>query len=467
MNIPNLFKKPPVQIAAAISLAVLGIICILLSAHKTVYLSINGEVEEYQTDSFTVAGFLREQGIDLVDEDRLRPGVKSLLLDKETVYYAPAAQIQIQADGEEITLQTAERDPSNILLEAGFPLFPKDRIRVNGIVMGKGSRLSFSSSHQIEILRGTRVELQTEDNLVDFITDADTIEEAILKEGISLHKADLLIPAGDTPLVGDPISVELIRSKPVQVKIGEDVFTIWTTADSVGPALAQGNLALQGRDYSNPAEDKPLPEKDPIEIIRVTEEIIMEQEQLQFTSEYQPLNDLDLDQIQIVAGGEYGLQAKRIRVLFENGEEISRKVEKLWVVKEPKSRVIGYGTRINLQSTNTDHGKITYWRKITAYATSYDSTCPGCDTITASGSVLKKGSIAVTLDWYRYMKGAKVYIPGYGFGTIEDVGGGVPWSTNWVDLGYKKDEYVPWSENVTVYFLAPAPPPENIMYVLY
>ena len=467
MDILKHFRKPLVQTAAAISLAVLGIILLLLSIHKTVYLSINEEVEEYQTNSITVGGFLKEQGIDLADEDRVKPGANSLLLNKSTVYYAPAAEIQILADEEEISLQTAERDPSNILLEAGFLLFPKDRILVNGVIKTKGSRLPSSPSHQIEILRGTPVELQTEDGLVSFITDADTIQEAILKQEISLFEADLLIPPGDTPLAGEPISVELIRSKPVQVKIGEDLFTIRTTAETVGPALTHGGLALQGRDYSIPPEDKPLPEEDPIEIIRVREEIITEQEQIQFTSEYQALNDFDLDQIQIVSGGEYGLQAKRIRVLYENNEEISRKVEKLWVVKEPKSRVIGYGTRINLQSTNTPHGKITYWRKITAYATSYDSTCPGCDTITASGSVLKKGSIAVTLDWYRYMKGAKVYIPGYGFGTIEDVGGGVPWSANWVDLGYKKEDYVPWSENVTVYFLAPAPPPESIMYVLY
>jgi uncharacterized protein YabE (DUF348 family) len=467
MNIPNIFRKPLVQIITAICLIVMGMLLIVLSIHKTVYLSINGEITEHQTNSITVAGFLTEQGIELVEEDRLKPRANSLLLDNETVYYIPAAQIRIQADGEKLSIQTAERDPTNILLEAGYLLFPKDRIRVNGVVKSKGSRLSTSTSHEVEILRGTPVELETEDGSMNFITDADTIQEAVLKQGISLFAADLLIPPGDTPLVGDPISVELIRSQPIQVKIGEDIITIRTTAETVGPALAQGGLALQGRDYSIPAEDKQLPDEDPIEIIRVTEEIIMEQEQLQFTSEYQALNDLDLDQIQIVSGGEYGLQAKRSRVLFENGEEISRKVEKLWVVKEPKSRVIGYGTRINLQSTNTDHGKITYWRKITAYATSYDSTCPGCDTITASGSVLKKGSIAVTLDWYRYMKGAKVYIPGYGFGTIEDVGGGVPWSTNWVDLGYKKDEYVPWSENVTVYFLAPAPPPENIMYVLY
>jgi hypothetical protein len=65
------------------------------------------------------------------------------------------------------------------------------------------------------------------------------------------------------------------------------------------------------------------------------------------------------------------------------------------------------------------------------------------------------------------MKHLKVYIPGYGFASIEDVGGGVPWSTNWVDLGYKAKNYEPWYWYVDVYFLAPSPPPEDIMYVLY
>jgi 3D (Asp-Asp-Asp) domain-containing protein len=65
------------------------------------------------------------------------------------------------------------------------------------------------------------------------------------------------------------------------------------------------------------------------------------------------------------------------------------------------------------------------------------------------------------------MGGLSVYIPGYGFATIEDIGAGVSWSTNWVDLGYRSENYEHWSHYVDVYFLAPAPPPEDIMYVLY
>ena len=467
MNILEHFKKPLIQIISAIFVAVLGGILIYFSVNKTIYLLVDGELNEHQTYSLTVSGFLKKQGINLKEEDRVEPGSNTFLWGNETIIFNRSSQIQIQADGESLTINTAERDPTNILLESGFLIFPYDRILVDGKKLIGPNVISPESEHKIEILRGTPIELLDEEKTINFISDADTLEEALKKAGIHLFKADQLSLPPDTKLAGSDISVELIRSKPLLVKISEDEITIRTTAETVGAALAQGGLALQGRDYSVPSEGEPLPESDPVEIVRVKEEILLEQEQIQFITEYRPADDFELDQIQILSGGEFGIQAKRLRVLSENGVEVDREVEKEWVLKESKPRVIGYGTQINLKTALTDDGKITYWRKITAWATSYNPTCPGCTTYTSSGADLKKGVIAVTLDWYRYMKGAKVYIPGYGFASIEDVGGGVPWSTNWVDLGYKEKDYVPWSQNVTVYFLAPAPPPENIMYVLY
>ena len=467
MNILQYIRKPLIQTVSAIVLAVLGGILILTSANKTIYLLIDGKLNEYKTYSITVSSFLQKQGINLTDKDRLDPGSKTILWGNETVILNRSNEIQIQVDGELLTIITAERNPTNILLEAGFLLFPYDRLMVDGSQYYGTDPISPGSEHMIEVLRGTPIELQIEGIIVHFISDADTLGEALRKEGVQLYEADQLSPPPDTILDGSELSVELIRSKPLLVQISDKQITIRTTAETVGPALAQGGLALQGRDYSIPSEIEPLPESGPVEIVRVKEEILLEQEQVQFITEYQPADDLELDKSQILSGGEFGIQAKRLRVLYENEVEVDRKVEKEWVLKEAKPRVIGYGTQINLKTAITDDGKITYWRKITAWATSYNPTCPGCTTYTSSGADLKKGVIAVTLDWYRYMKGAKVYIPGYGFASIEDVGGGVPWSTNWVDLGYKEKDYVPWSQNVIVYFLAPAPPPENIMYVLY
>ncbi len=467
MNILELVKKPLLQRISAAVIAIIGIILITISAYKNISLIVNGELQEHTTFALTVNGFLEEQGIMLQDSDRLSPSSKTMLWGGETIFLTLSKGIQIYADGQTISLNTAERRPENIILEAGLLLYPQDRLLVDGFPVRENSTMPPAASHSIQVLRGTAIELHTEDGIFRFTTDTDILADALWKENIKIFEADHLSVPLNTVLDGTPLKVELIRSKPLLVQLPEQTITIRTTANSVGAALSQSGLSLQGLDYSYPPEGESLPDNLQIEVVRVREEIILNQEQIQFSTEYQSVSDLDLDQLQIISGGEFGIEAQRLRIIYENGSEVSREIEKEWTIKDPKPRVIGYGTNINILTENTPDGQISYWRKITAYATSYDSTCPGCNTITASGTVLKKGTVAVTRDWYQYMKGAKLYIPGYGFGTIEDIGGGVSWSANWVDLGYKKDKYVPWSRNVTVYFLAPAPPPENIMYVLY
>ena len=454
------------MIAAGMA-AVLGILLIVLSLHKTVFLVINGQTKEITTYALTVKSLLKSQELNLTEHERITPGPGTMLWGGERIILNLSNSIEITADGDLETVQTAERRPENILLLLGHTLYPKDRILVDGVLTEKDTLISPGRTHQIELLRGTPITVEFETGSYQFITDADTLSEALEKEGIEIFEADKISKPLSSTLDGSPINITLIRAKPLLVYLANESVTIRATAETVGAALAQGGIALQGLDYSIPSETEPIPENNEVQIIRVREEILLKQDQIQFTSEYQPADDLALDQVQILTGGEYGLQAQRLRIVYENDREVSRNLEKEWVIKEPSPRIIGYGTQVNIETANTPDGQITYWRKITAYATSYDETCPGCSTTTSSGAFLKQGVIAVRLNWYRYMKGMRVYIPGYGFATIEDVGGGVPWSVNWVDLGYRHINYVPWSENVTVYFLAPAPPPENIMYVLY
>ncbi len=100
------------------------------------------------------------------------------------------------------------------------------------------------------------------------------------------------------------------------------------------------------------------------------------------------------------------------------------------------------------------------------YATSY-SPCrsggDGCHSGTSSGKSLRKGMVALRPDLYRSMQGQRLYIPGYGFASVEDVCGGCK-GKPWIDLGYSDSDYQPWSQSVTVYFLTPVP--ANIPYDL-
>jgi 3D (Asp-Asp-Asp) domain-containing protein len=64
--------------------------------------------------------------------------------------------------------------------------------------------------------------------------------------------------------------------------------------------------------------------------------------------------------------------------------------------------------------------------------------------------------VALTRAMYNLFQGARVYIPGYGIASVQDIGAGVP-GQYWVDLGYSESDFVNWHQNVTVYFLTPVP----------
>lgn len=457
--------KNKLRLTALILIAA-GICFTVISLHKEVTLVIDGQSETSTTFAPTVGSFLQGQNVEITAEDQIHPAPAHFLREGEVVRLTTALPIQVLADGKQKSLNTPKRKPANILNEAGIPLYPHDRILVDGLPSEPDQPLQGGNPHLLEVRRGTPLTLIMDDGVINFTTSAETIAEALWEQDIPVYQADRIEPSLTTPLTGAPLEVSFERSQPFDIQLGEVSFQGRSTSSLVGMALQDAGFTLQGRDYSLPGEDKPLPENRRIEIIRVSEQIILNQEPLEFSSQFQPSSDLPLDEVKVLQGGAYGLKAQRVRVIYENGEEISRRIEKEWVVKEPEPRIVGYGTDINVRTVDTPDGPIRVWREITAFATSYNESCPGCDSITSSGAVLKKGIIAVTLEWYRYMQGLKVYIPGYGFGSIEDVGGGIP-GKFWVDLGYKKKNYVPWSQNVTVYFLAPPPPPENIMYVLY
>jgi 3D (Asp-Asp-Asp) domain-containing protein len=136
------------------------------------------------------------------------------------------------------------------------------------------------------------------------------------------------------------------------------------------------------------------------------------------------------------------------------------------VVRPPKKRILGYGTKIEVKSAVVDGVNIEYWRAVQMYATSYSPCHSGSDKCysgTSSGQSLRKGMAGLRYSWYLSMQGQQLYIPGYGFASIEDVCNGCV-GKPWIDLGFSDSDYEPWHSWVTVYFLTPVPP--NVIYTL-
>ncbi|HWR66303.1 MAG TPA: ubiquitin-like domain-containing protein [Bellilinea sp.] len=446
----------------SIGLIIAGAVLAYLGLERDIILVVDGLPQTVRTRALTVGGVVRQAGYSPGPNDRLTPVAATWMLGRTTARFDRAHRVELQntADGTIQTLELVEHIPANLLAAAGILLFPGDRLMVNGTeldpytelpVGGTTAALQFQPAVAVTVVKG-----DTEQTVY---SSADTLYEALWQGGINLSLADRLTPAGTTRFSG-PLTVEIEQAVPVTLRLADKDIHTATTAATVGELLTQAGIPLQGLDYSLPGEDQPLPDDRIVRVVRVREEIALEQKTIPFTSSYQQDNETELDTSRVITPGEYGIEVSRVRIRLEDGVETGRTAEAAWVAKEPQNQLVGYGTQAVVKTIDTPYGALEYWRAVTAFATSYSPCRLGipnyCNTQTSSGAQLRQGIVAVTRAWYSWMRGQQVYIPGYGVAVIGDVGGGIP-GRYWIDLGYTDADFKSWATNVTVYFLTPVP----------
>jgi uncharacterized protein YabE (DUF348 family) len=372
--------------------------------------------------------------------------------------------VTIIDNGKISILQTDERIPSALLKRAGITLNPDDRVLLNGLSIALHQPIT-TDPITLQTRRAVTVTLVKQDGEQTIQSSAFTVGEAIQDSSFLLHAEDKIEPELDAP-IKDGMKIEITSARELTVSVDGKTWKIQTSARTVGEALAEAGLPLIGLDYSLPAENDPLPFDGQIRVVRVSESLLLAQKSIPFENDFQASADVPLDQTQIIQPGETGLIVQRIRIRYEDGKEVSRLTEEETMVRPTKTRVLGYGTKIEVKTTIVDGVQIEYWRAVQMYATSYSPCRSGgdkCYTGTSSGKSLRKGMVGLRYNWYLSMQGQQLYIPGYGFGSVEDVCNGCV-GQPWVDLGFSDNNYEAWHSWVTVYFLTPVP--ANVIYVL-
>jgi resuscitation-promoting factor RpfB len=256
-------------------------------------------------------------------------------------------------------------------------------------------------------------------------------------------------------------------SKEVTVTTGEENRTIRTSAGTVGAALAGAGNPLVGLDYSQPAESEALPSDGQVRVVRVNESIQLVQKSIPFETQTVPSPDVELGQQEIAQPGQEGLAVARTRIRYEDGQEVSRTTEDESVVRQPQTRIVNTGTDIVMKTETIGGETIEYWLAYQMYATIYspcNTGADGCSYSTASGLRAGRGVVAMDRSMYNYLQGARIYVPGYGYAVVGDIGGGFLVEEllgisryRWIDLGFNDNNVVDMSGWHTVYFLAPAP----------
>ena len=357
--------------------------------------------------------------------------------------------------------------PAEALKAVGVSLPAEAVLTVNGQAWKPDRSFPAGSVAVVQVQPAVKMTLMVDGAPLTLQTAAPSLGEALWRAGVTLHEGDRLLPA---PWVSPAATRDaaLKRAVRLQVQEGKQAFLLTSAAPTVGQALAEANLAPQGLETTVPGDAAPFPEKGSVVLHRVWEKVVLRQLPVAFTSKTEARADLPLDTVKVVQEGQYGLQVQRMRVRYEDGKEVGRVVEDTWLARAPQPRIVGYGTKITIQTLQTPDGPVKCWRVLRVYATSYSPCRLGvdhCSDKTFSGATLRKGIVAVKRSWYGYMAGQKVYVPGYGFGTIADIGGGIP-GRYWIDLGYTDSDYQSWHQWTTLCFVAPPPPPNQIPWIL-
>jgi uncharacterized protein YabE (DUF348 family) len=456
-----------------------------VATQQEVTLLLNDHRFVLRTHQATVGSALREAGIELAPEDIVVPEASAALPAGSTITVYRARPVVTEVDGQTREWRTHARTPLEVLQELGTRPKEHDQLMVDGrtwladqplpplaaptVLFGGLFAQPMASDKPTRIVLRRAVPMYVIDGglPVMMYTTAATVGEALYAEDILLYLADRVTPDLSTP-TSSGLRITIQRSKPITVIADGRTIKTRTMEKTVVRALAQNSLALIDKDYTVPEASAEVRDGMTIKVVRVKEEFVVEDSAIAFETSMHPDPALEIDQQRVEQAGKNGVKKTRIRMVYENGQEVRRVKEEEWVDKAPTTKVIAYGTKIVVREMETPDGPIRYWRTMRVLVTAYTAASSGKKPNnpayghTYLGWKATKGVVAV--DPQVIPLSSKMYVPGYGFAAAGDIGGGV--KGKWIDLCYDEHNYVPWYRWVNIYLLEPVPPADQIRWVL-
>ena len=468
--------RPPSLIILPVLFALLLLAGSYLSLGQEVTLVVDRHLIRVRTRQKSVRGLVGELGIALAAEDRVEPGLDSPLGSTARVVIDRAQPVVIAVDGETRTLNSQAESLAQVLRQANVSLRSRDRVLVGGVVvspdtplaqLGPSSRLGEKAPLNLQVQRAIWLRVNDDGAQSTISTFAATVGRAFYEAGIPVFLADRVYPPSDAP-VQSGMEICIQRSKPVTIFADGKLVKTRTHSGWVSQLLAEQGIALQRKDYSLPDSDSPVTDGLGVQVIRRSEEVYTKTEPIPFSRLLRASSDLELDQVRLAQAGKEGVRKQQYRIIYEDGQEVERRLEREWADPEPLDQITAYGTKIVIRELDTPLGKVRYWRRLRVLITSYNEAT--CDkprdhpafAITKLGWRVFEGVIAV--DPTVIPMESKMYVPGYGLGVAADTGGKIKGLH--IDLYFPEDKMQLWYKWEDIYLLEPPPPRDNIRWIL-
>jgi uncharacterized protein YabE (DUF348 family) len=458
---------------------------------RTATLLVDGTPYTVRTHHLVVGAILTQAGLSIGPGDEVSPPFDAPWPPGQSIVVEHAVPVTVQVDGRSVHFQGRPRSILEILARAGTVLQPNDQILVNGTPVPESAyadesslrtllALQGASRHlaaplpavravQVDVIRAVPLYVHDDGADIEIRTTATTLGSALEEAGFRIYRADRVFPPLDTPLVPE-LHLYISRALPVRLTVDGRSYETRTWSRTVQELLQEEAVTLGPLDRVTPPLDTPLQSDTTVRIVRVTTFDLIVDNPIPYEHREEADPELELDNFRLQPGRE-GIRAEVTRITFEDGQEAFRQFLGEQVLREPVDQVFYYGTNIVLRTLDTPSGQVEYWRKLRVWGTHYyPATCDKSPDhpeygITYTGKRATRGIIAV--DPRVIPLHTRMYVPGYGLGAAEDIGGKIKglhidvcfddadigkglWDTHYVD----------------VYLLTPVPPLSRIPWIL-
>lgn len=292
------------------------------------------------------------------------------------------------------------------------------------------------------------------DRVVTYTTFASEPETVLEQLGLSLNQNDTYT----TQAVEGAAAITVRRAQKITVHYHGQTTLVTSFGETAGELLSRLGLDVTGEDVvSHGLEEETY---DGMELRVDRPEILRQVYTAAIPHPVSRCSDptLPVGTEAVLTPGTDGEMRCTAEITYLGGQEASRQVLSETVTRQPVAEIIAVGTgsapavsekpviadgRITLPTGEV----LTYTRKDTVRATAYTHTDRGCDTVTATGTRVHRGTAAVDPRFIPY--GTRMFIVSsdgsyvYGIAAAEDCGGDIK--------GDRMDLYLPTHAQCTAF----------------
>jgi len=322
----------------------------------------------------------------------------------------------------------------------------------------------FINAHSVKGVLGfnseeTRIKLHHEGKVLDFYTEAKTLNEALAGEGIIVYKEDWLSIPRDEALKGGLLEVYLKRALPVVIKDGERLIHLNTTARGDREVLSENQIlhwpediissslifdpiyyggvgrlikierapvfyifvdgkglevrswdglvdglvkkagvSLNPNDTVSPKVNSRLTSGSEIRITRINYAEVTENEEIGFRTVFQDDHFLQLGRSTVAQKGVKGSAKITYRVTYKDGKEVDRARLSYLRISDPVNEVVRRG----LMPSNRPHFKRNYWDIMVVAGLRYGVSPLDLFTVAACESRVNPNAVSRSINGKRY-----------------------------------------------------------------